>query len=131
MATALRWGSAWYTQAVVPYLRSLFLLQPDVQTMAALPLAARLHVIGAFVLFGIDRVDATAAALLYRGLHYATVLAVGTPALVWLEAKQRSPPPIPAAAETRPPARGGEAADSGEGSPRDLLPRGGGLEKPP
>ena len=51
VATALRWGSAWYTQAVVPYLRSLFLLQPDVQTMAALPLAARLHVIGAFVLF--------------------------------------------------------------------------------
>jgi nitrate reductase gamma subunit len=51
VATSLRWGSAWYTQAVVPYLRSIFLLQPDVQRMAELPLAARLHVIGAFVLF--------------------------------------------------------------------------------
>ena len=51
VATGLRWGSAWYTQAVVPYLRSIFLLQPDVQAVAALPLAARLHVIGAFVLF--------------------------------------------------------------------------------
>lgn len=51
VALSLRWGSAWYTQAVVPYLRSIFLLQPDVQRMAELPLAARLHVIGAFVLF--------------------------------------------------------------------------------
>jgi nitrate reductase gamma subunit len=51
VATGLRWGSAWYTQAVVPYLRSIFLLQPEVQRMVELPLAARLHVIGAFVLF--------------------------------------------------------------------------------
>jgi len=51
VATSLRWGSAWYTQAVVPYLRSIFLLQPDVQRMVELPLAARLHVVGAFVLF--------------------------------------------------------------------------------
>lgn len=51
VATGLRWGSAWYTQAVVPYLRSIFLLQPDVQRMAELPLPARLHVVGAFVLF--------------------------------------------------------------------------------
>ena len=51
VAIALRWGSAWYTQAVVPYLWSIFLFQPDVQRMVDLPLAARLHVIGAFVLF--------------------------------------------------------------------------------
>ena len=50
VATGLRWGSAWYTQAVVPYLRSIFLLQPDVPRMAELPLAVRLHVVGAFVL---------------------------------------------------------------------------------
>lgn len=47
----LRWGSAWYTQAVVPYLRSIFLFQPEIQRMVDLPLLARLHVIGAFVLF--------------------------------------------------------------------------------
>ena len=51
VALGLRWGSAWYTQAVVPYLRSIFLFQPDVQRMAELPLAVRLHVAGAFVLF--------------------------------------------------------------------------------
>jgi nitrate reductase gamma subunit len=36
---------------VVPYLRSLFLFQPDVQRMAELPLIVRLHVVGAFALF--------------------------------------------------------------------------------
>lgn len=51
VALGLRWGSAWYTQAVVPYLRSIFLLEPDVRRMAELPLAVRLHVVGAFVLF--------------------------------------------------------------------------------
>ncbi len=51
VALTLRWGSSWYAQAVVPYLRSIFLFQPDVQRMVELPLIARLHVIGAFVLF--------------------------------------------------------------------------------
>jgi len=51
VALTLRWGSSWYAQAVVPYLRSIFLFQPDMQRMVDLPLIARLHVIGAFVLF--------------------------------------------------------------------------------
>jgi nitrate reductase gamma subunit len=53
VAIGLRWGSAWYAQTLVPYLRSLFLFQPDIQRVVELPLAARLHVIGAFVLFGL------------------------------------------------------------------------------
>lgn len=53
VALTLRWGSAWYAQAVVPYLRSIFLFQPDVGRMAEMPLAVRLHVIGAFVLFAL------------------------------------------------------------------------------
>ena len=53
VALTLRWGSSWYAQAVVPYLRSIFLFQPDVQRMVELPLIARLHVIGAFVLFAV------------------------------------------------------------------------------
>lgn len=52
VALGLRWGSAWYTQVVVPYLWSLFQFQPDVQRVAELKLAAKLHVVGAFVLFG-------------------------------------------------------------------------------
>ncbi len=51
IALGYRWGSAWYTAVVVPYLRSVFLLQPDVRPMADLPLVARLHVLGAFALF--------------------------------------------------------------------------------
>lgn len=51
IALGYRWGSAWYTAVLVPYLRSLFLLQPDVKVMADLPLVVRLHVIGAFTLF--------------------------------------------------------------------------------
>lgn len=51
IALGYRWGSAWYTHVLVPYLRSLFLLQPDVKAMADLPLVVRLHVIGAFTLF--------------------------------------------------------------------------------
>jgi nitrate reductase gamma subunit len=49
-ALYLRWGSAWYTQTLVPYLWSLASLQPDIQRVAELDLAAKLHVVGAFVL---------------------------------------------------------------------------------
>lgn len=52
--------------------------------------ATEAAMIATFVAFGIDRVDATAAALLYRGLHYITVFGVGTPALIWLEARRRA-----------------------------------------
>jgi nitrate reductase gamma subunit len=51
VSIGLRWGSAWYTQTLVPYLWSLVALQPDIQRVVELDLAARLHVIGAFVLF--------------------------------------------------------------------------------
>ena len=51
IALGFRWGSAWYTAVLVPYLRSLFTLQPDVKAMADMPLVVRLHVLGAFTLF--------------------------------------------------------------------------------
>lgn len=41
--------------------------------------------VASFGLMGIDRVDAAAGTLLCRGLHYAVVLAVGLPALAFLE----------------------------------------------
>jgi glycosyltransferase 2 family protein len=41
--------------------------------------------VAGFVTLGMDRVDASAGTLLYRGLHYAVVLAVGLPALAVLE----------------------------------------------
>lgn len=51
IALGLRWGSAWYAHVLVPYLRSLFVLQPDVRVMGEMPLVVRLHVVGAFLLF--------------------------------------------------------------------------------
>jgi len=50
VALVLRWGSSWFAVALVPYLRSLFALQPDSALLSILPLAVKLHVIGAFVL---------------------------------------------------------------------------------
>jgi nitrate reductase gamma subunit len=49
IAIHYRWGSNWYAAALVPYLRSLFTLQPDVALLHPLPWAVKLHVLGAFV----------------------------------------------------------------------------------
>lgn len=47
--------------------------------------ASEAAMIAVFVALGVDRLDATAATLLYRGLHYLVVLGLGAPSLVWLE----------------------------------------------
>lgn len=43
--------------------------------------------VGSFVAMGMNREDALAGTLLYRGLHYASILAIGLPALLLLELK--------------------------------------------
>jgi nitrate reductase gamma subunit len=48
-----RWGSSWYATSAVPYLRSLFTLQPDVQMIAPLPLVVKLHIINAYSLIAV------------------------------------------------------------------------------
>ena len=48
-----RWGSSWYATSAVPYLRSLFLLQPDLKMIAPLPLAVKLHIINAYIFLAI------------------------------------------------------------------------------
>ncbi|MFQ5810071.1 MAG: respiratory nitrate reductase subunit gamma [Armatimonadota bacterium] len=53
IALTLRWGSSWFAVALVPYLRSLFAFQPDASLLSVLPLAVKLHVLGAFVLVGL------------------------------------------------------------------------------
>lgn len=47
------WGSSWFAAAMTPYLWSLALLQPDLGFVALMPLAVKVHVIGAFLLVGI------------------------------------------------------------------------------
>ncbi|MBI3650892.1 MAG: respiratory nitrate reductase subunit gamma [Acidobacteria bacterium] len=53
VAIFYRWGSSWYATSLVPYLRSLFLLQPDLATLAPLPLAIKLHVMNAWLLIAV------------------------------------------------------------------------------
>jgi nitrate reductase gamma subunit len=50
MALFHRWGSSWYATSAVPYLRSVFQLDPDVSYISAMPDAVKLHVVTAYVL---------------------------------------------------------------------------------
>jgi len=58
-----------------------------------------LAMMASFKLMGVEEVVAAAGTLLYRGLHYASVLAIGLPALALLEWRAGSPhlpgPPLP------------------------------------
>ena len=47
-----RWGSAWFAISLAPYLKSLFLLNPNFEALAAMPLSIKLHVASAFVFIG-------------------------------------------------------------------------------
>jgi nitrate reductase gamma subunit len=53
IAIFYRWGSSWYATSAVPYLRSLLTLQPDLQMIAPLPPAVKVHIINAFLLIGV------------------------------------------------------------------------------
>ncbi|HPW56420.1 MAG: respiratory nitrate reductase subunit gamma [Thermoanaerobaculaceae bacterium] len=46
------WGSSWFASAMAPYLWSLVRLAPDLGTVAALPLAVKLHIVNAYLLIG-------------------------------------------------------------------------------
>lgn len=50
IAVLYPWGSSWFAVAAVPYLRSLILLQPDVALAAAMPVLAKWHLTGTWVL---------------------------------------------------------------------------------
>ncbi|MCW5979692.1 MAG: respiratory nitrate reductase subunit gamma [Bryobacteraceae bacterium] len=46
------WGSSWFAASVSPYLWSLVKLNPDFSTIAAMPLAVKLHIVNAYVVIG-------------------------------------------------------------------------------
>ncbi len=50
VAVAYPWGSSWYAVTAVPYLRSLFSLNPNVATLAAMPWLVKVHIANAFLL---------------------------------------------------------------------------------
>jgi len=47
-----RWGSAWFPTVLTPYLKSLFVLSPDISGIVALPLSIKIHIVSAFILIG-------------------------------------------------------------------------------
>lgn len=53
VAVLYPWGSSWFAAAAVPYLRSLFLLQPDVALVGAMPVMAKLHLTGTWLLLAL------------------------------------------------------------------------------
>jgi nitrate reductase gamma subunit len=53
VAYFVRWGSAWFPTVLTPYLKSIFLFDPDITAIAALPLSVKIHIVSAFTLIGI------------------------------------------------------------------------------
>lgn len=53
VAIAYRWGSDWYVATAVPWLESLFKLQPKTESIAVLPLIVKLHALGGFLLIAL------------------------------------------------------------------------------
>ena len=49
-AVFARWGSSWYASNAVPYLRSLFMLAPDLGFVAPLPILVKAHLLCAFLI---------------------------------------------------------------------------------
>ena len=44
-----RWGSAWFAISLAPYLKSVFLLTPNYEAVAAMPLSIKIHIASAFI----------------------------------------------------------------------------------
>ena len=53
IAYNFRWGSSWFSTILTPYLYSVFTFHPDATTVALLPWAVKLHIIGAYLIIGI------------------------------------------------------------------------------
>lgn len=52
-AYAFRWGSSWFAASLTPYLKSIFLLQPDASAIIAMPWTIKYHVVGAFLIIAL------------------------------------------------------------------------------
>lgn len=50
VATQYRWGSSWFASSLTPYLKSIFLLEPRMDAVGAMPLVVQLHIVGAFLI---------------------------------------------------------------------------------
>lgn len=48
-----RYGSTWFASSLTPYLKSIFVFDPDMSVIVSMPLAVKIHVISAFAIVGI------------------------------------------------------------------------------
>ena len=53
VAIVYPWGSSWFASTAAPYLWSLIRLDPDLSTVAVMPLAVKVHIVMAYTLVGI------------------------------------------------------------------------------
>jgi nitrate reductase gamma subunit len=53
VALFYRWGADWYLHTAVPWLASLFSLNPQIQYVTALPWVVKIHMLGAFLIIAI------------------------------------------------------------------------------
>ena len=53
IALFFRWGSSWFASTFTPYMRSIFLFNPDIAAVTNLPLFAKIHIVSAFTLIGL------------------------------------------------------------------------------
>lgn len=53
IALFFRWGSSWYASTMVPYLKSVLYLSPDIDAVAQMPFMVKAHVVSAFALVGL------------------------------------------------------------------------------
>ncbi len=50
VALVFRWGSDWYLHTAVPWIESLFMLNPKTEFVTSLPWVIKLHMLGGFVI---------------------------------------------------------------------------------
>jgi nitrate reductase gamma subunit len=53
VAFFVRWGSTWFAAVLTPYMRSLFMLNPDIEAVSAMPWVVKIHIISAFFIIAI------------------------------------------------------------------------------
>lgn len=53
IALFARWGSTWFASSLTPYLRSIFVFDPEIGVATAMPWYAQIHIISAFVIVAI------------------------------------------------------------------------------
>ena len=52
IALTLPWGSSWFAAVAAPYIRSLLMLNPQIDFIAPLPWLIKLHIINAYLVIG-------------------------------------------------------------------------------